>query len=61
VRGDAGCGATCTALDGYVEAEVAGDDARALFPGVAAHLIACPACRRDHDGLLMLVDKTGGR
>jgi predicted anti-sigma-YlaC factor YlaD len=48
---DAGCGATRAVLDRYVEA----DDARAQFPGVAAHLAACPACRTEHDGLLALI------
>jgi SAM-dependent methyltransferase len=47
---DAGCGVTCAVLDRYVEAP----DGRVRFPGVAAHLAVCPACRADHDGLLEL-------
>jgi SAM-dependent methyltransferase len=48
---DAGCGFTCAVLDRYVEAP----DGRVRFPGVAAHLAVCPACRADHDGLLELI------
>ncbi len=49
---DAGCGATRTMLDRYVEAELGLRDAGAWFPGVAVHLTMCPACRTEHDGLL---------
>jgi hypothetical protein len=52
---DAGCGATRTVLDGYVEAELALDHPEARFPGVALHLAMCRACRTEHDGLLALI------
>ena len=42
-------------LDRYVELELAGADADALVPGMAAHLDGCPACREDHESLLALV------
>jgi len=56
---DAGCDATCAALERYVEAEVDGGDATRRFPGIAAHLTVCRACRTDHDGLLALIDHNG--
>jgi hypothetical protein len=42
-------------LDRYVELELAGADADAGVPGLAAHLIGCPACREDHESLRALV------
>jgi hypothetical protein len=39
-------------LDRYVEAELRGDDADRLVPGLAPHLEGCPACHEDHDSLL---------
>jgi hypothetical protein len=42
-------------LDRYVELELAGADADADVPGLAAHLIGCPACREDHESLRALV------
>jgi predicted anti-sigma-YlaC factor YlaD len=49
---DAGCDAGFPVLDEYVELELDGQDPAISFPGVAAHLRSCPACRADHDGLL---------
>jgi hypothetical protein len=57
---DAGCGATRTALDRYVEAELGLGDREAGFTGVAVHLTVCPACRTEHDGLLALIDHDRG-
>lgn len=51
---DPGCDAGTPILDEYVELELAGTDPSKRFPGTAAHLRACPACRADHDGLLEL-------
>jgi hypothetical protein len=48
---DPGCNAALEVLDLYVETELAGRDAAARFPGVAAHLQSCPACRLDYEGL----------
>jgi enoyl-CoA hydratase/carnithine racemase len=56
---DAGCDATRSALERYVEAELRGEDAADRFPGVAVHLAVCPACRTDHDGVLALTRLTG--
>jgi hypothetical protein len=49
---DAGCDATFALLDAYVEVELAGQDPRSRFPGLAAHLRSCTACQADHHGLL---------
>jgi hypothetical protein len=42
-------------LDQYVDIEVVGQDAEQVFPGMRAHLLGCPACAEEHDGLLELV------
>ena len=42
-------------LDAYVDAEVLGQDADALVPGMRAHLAGCPACADEHDSLKALV------
>jgi hypothetical protein len=42
-------------LDEYVDAEVAGRDPERAVPGMAAHLVGCPACREDHEALRALV------
>jgi hypothetical protein len=39
----------------YVEAELAGRNTDKLFPGLTAHLLNCPACAEDHEGLVALV------
>jgi hypothetical protein len=49
---DVGCDATFALLDVYVEVELAGQDPRSRFPGLAAHLRSCEACRSDYQGLL---------
>jgi hypothetical protein len=36
-------------------AELAGNDADAIFPGLRAHLVGRPACREDHESLRALV------
>jgi hypothetical protein len=48
-------------LDRYVELELTGADADAALPGMAAHLVGCPACREDHESLLALVRDGPGR
>ena len=53
-----GCDECFDQLDRYVEVELAGERADAAVPGMAEHLIGCPACREDHESLLALV---GGR
>src|SRR5262249_1247578 len=49
---DPGCAAGFEMLSVYADLELAGEDAAARFPGIAAHLRSCPACREDHDGIL---------
>jgi anti-sigma factor RsiW len=41
-------------IDEYVDVELAGDDADARVPGMAAHLRGCPACHEDYDSLRAL-------
>jgi hypothetical protein len=50
---DPGCEHGSEIVDQYVELELAEQDAAARFPGLAAHLRSCPACRLDHDGMLI--------
>ncbi|MCZ7588953.1 MAG: hypothetical protein M5U27_08905 [Gaiella sp.] len=51
---------TCFAeLDRYVELELAGADADAALPGLAAHLQGCPACHEEHESLLALLREQG--
>jgi hypothetical protein len=49
-------------LDEYVELELAGEDAGARVPGMAAHLEGCPACSEEHESLreLVLRDRSRG-
>jgi hypothetical protein len=50
-----GCDECFTHLDRYVELELADEAAEAAVPGMAEHLIGCPACREDHESLRELV------
>jgi hypothetical protein len=52
---EVGCDTCFEELDRYVELEVAGEDADAAIPGLAAHLQGCPACLEEHESLLALV------
>jgi hypothetical protein len=52
---DVGCARTADLLDVYVELVVAGADPTPRYPGVAAHLADCGACREDFTGLLEAV------
>jgi predicted anti-sigma-YlaC factor YlaD len=49
---DPGCQAGFEVIDQYVELELGGKDPAETFPGVAAHLQSCPACRLDYGGIL---------
>ena len=49
------CGECFAELDRYGDLERAGEDADAAVPGMAAHLVGCPACREDRDSLRALV------
>jgi hypothetical protein len=55
-RPELGCDACFTELDRYVDLELAGADADAAVPGMAAHLVGCPACREDYESLRALVE-----
>jgi hypothetical protein len=48
---DAGCEECFALLDVYVEAELAGEDAERVVPGMRTHLEGCPACAEEHDSL----------
>jgi hypothetical protein len=50
------CDECFDALDRYVELELAGADADRAIPGLRAHLQGCPACREDHESLLVYVE-----
>jgi hypothetical protein len=58
-EGDAGCDAGSPIMDQYVEMELRGEDPRATFPGTATHLLVCPGCRADHDGVLEAARRFG--
>ncbi len=47
-------------LDHHVELVLAGADAEAAVPGMAAHLEGCPACAEDHESLMALVSGETG-
>ena len=44
-------------IDEYVDLELAGADADARIPGMAAHLEGCPACRDEHAALRELASR----
>ena len=51
------CDVCFAELDRYVDLELAGADADAAVPGMAAHLRGCPACGEEHDSLTaVLID-----
>jgi hypothetical protein len=58
---DVGCEQTIALLHAYVELVVDGLDPAVEYPGIAAHLRACPPCADDHEGLLLTVRGTDAR
>ena len=50
-----GCDECFDELDGYIELELAGEDADAAIPGLRAHLDGCSACREEHESLRALL------
>ena len=56
---DAGCARTAELLDVYVELVLTGADPAQRYPGAAAHLADCSACREDFTGLLAAVRGNG--
>ncbi len=55
------CDVCFAELDRYVDLELAGADADAAVPGMAAHLRGCPACGEEHDSLAALLTDPAGR
>jgi hypothetical protein len=51
-----GCDECFEQLDRYVELGLAGALADALFPGLRAHLVGCPACAEEHESLRALLE-----
>ena len=56
---DAGCAAGFEVLHRYVEDELAGGQPSRDYPGLAAHLVSCPACRQDYLGLVEAAETFG--
>jgi hypothetical protein len=54
---DAGCEATCEALERYVE--LRGHELGGWVTSMTVHLSRCTACRTDHDGLLAAIEQEG--
>jgi hypothetical protein len=49
---DTGCAETMRMLPVYVDDALAGREPEHRYPGIAAHLRACPPCDEDRRGLL---------
>ena len=58
-RPEVTCEVCFAELDRYVELELAGADAEAAVPGMAAHLLGCPACAEEHQSLTALLGEEG--
>ena len=43
-------------LDVFVDAELAGESAETVVPGMRSHLEGCPACHEDYESLRALVE-----
>ena len=56
---DPGCEGSFETFELFVEADLAGRPADALFPGAALHLESCPDCREDFVALRELVVAAG--
>jgi hypothetical protein len=54
-RPELSCEECFEALDRYVELILAGAAAEEEIPGMAAHLVGCPACNEDFESLRDLV------
>jgi hypothetical protein len=52
---DVGCDDAMALLHIYADLLSAGTDAKARYPGIAAHLQACGPCGKDFDGLLTAI------
>ena len=52
---DVGCDQTLELIHAYAELVAAGEDPEQRYPGISAHLRACPPCGEDYEGLLAAV------
>ena len=50
-----GCDECFDLVDEYVDAELRGEDAHGVVPGMAEHLAGCPACAEEYRSLRELV------
>jgi anti-sigma factor RsiW len=46
-----GCDECFDLVDVYVDAELRGEDAAAVIPGMREHLAGCPACAEEYQSL----------
>jgi hypothetical protein len=58
---DAGCDATRRLLHVYVDALVEDRHPEWRYPGIAVHLLACPLCADELEGLLAATSGYGAR
>ena len=54
-RPEVSCEVCFEELDRYVDLQLAGADAENSVPGMAAHLLGCPACAEEHATLTALL------
>lgn len=50
---DVGCEQAWALVHVYAELVLEGHDPESRYPGVTAHLAACPPCEQDYQGLLI--------
>lgn len=53
-RSDAGCDRSLDVIDQLIDLELAGQPLPASLLAVARHLVACPDCREDYEGIRAL-------
>lgn len=61
VPDDVGCDAVFEALDRYVDAVLRGEEVSAAYAGLLVHLRSCVACREDVEGLVFVMQGSGGK
>ncbi len=52
IERQAECRRVSDLLESYVDAELSGEDARALYPRVWDHLQECATCREDYEAMI---------
>ena len=55
------CEEVAELLDYYVELEEAGENVKALMPGLTQHLRICPECNEEYEALRRILHEDGGR